>query len=457
MEFPLFLYRKRWIISVYTFWEKRYKYLVQTYKASILSVGKIFARTFFALKDKDNAESWSTLSKVVSDLIGPDQSLRGDLAHLFLHFHSASSVRKLSTHAIVNAVQDFQVCLAEASSEEIVEIQNAQTIRKFILRETNGIVDGRAYLNLLLFLVGASLEDEQAFFGHFTYHEVGGMKTLVSGLHEVMKSSEQTVEGLIASVQTFAKLRPSTRSVRQDLGGMMELGNHGPESLWATIFRKTAAEVSAFTSRPSLEKHFVCYRLSSYLGQERIVKSYLVLQSPGSIREHFAFKVYYKSGSEQIRKSAGAIINLGNVVSCFGSSRMLLPGDEFGGLQGDGSQILGPKTITLDIAALTSEDTLVPGHVLTVNEHREVISSKLICIRTHLTHSRDADIGSFPVDQYSDDLGEFTELGSLPATAESLPIRDKIWSFILSRLRNADNQNVCLSLTKRDLDLRAMS
>ena len=420
-----------------------------------MTLGSSFAQEFFNLADSGSADSWADLSSIVSDLIASDQSLRGDLAHLFLHFHSASAVHKLSTNGTVTAIQDFQEALLEASHEATVEIKNAQTIRKFILRETNEIVDGRAYLNLVLFLVGASLTDEQKFFSHFTYHEVGGMKILISSLYEVMKSDEPSLERLIAAAQTFARLRPSKKTIRHDLGGMMELGNHGPTSLWSTIFRKTAAEVSAYTSRSSLEKHYVCYRFSSYQGQERIVKSFLVLQSPGSIREHFAFKVYYKSESDQVRKSAGAIINLGNVVSCFGSSRILMPGDEFGGLQGDGSQILGPKTMTLDIAALTSNDIIIPGHLLTINEHKDVISCRMICVRTHLMHSKDIEIGSFAVDHYQDDLGKFTEFGQHRETAESQPTRDKIWSLISTRLRCDNDQRVFTSLTQKDMDLRA--
>ena len=421
-----------------------------------MAPGNVFAQGFLSLADRGDADSWRTLSSIVNDLVGSDQSLRGDLAHLFLHFHSASAVRKLSTHSTVIAIQDFQEALLEASNGATTEIKNAQSIRKFILRETNGIAAGLAYLNLVLFLVGASLTDEQKFFGHFTYHEVGGMKTLISRFHEVMKSDDPSLARLIVAAQTFAKLRPSKKTIRHDLGGMMELGSHSPVSLWSAIFRKTAAEVTAYTSRPSLEKHYVCYRLSSYDGQDRIVKSFLVLQSPGSVREHFAFKVYYKSGSDQVRKSAGAIINLGNAVSCFGSSRMLMPGDELGGLQGDGSHILGPKAMTLDIASLTSNDVIVPGHLLTVNEHRDIISCRMVCVRTHFSHSKEVDIGSFEVGRYDDDLGRFTEFGQIPVTAESQELRDKIWAHMLSRLRPEDDQRVCTSLTQRDMDLRAI-
>lgn len=419
-----------------------------------MSIGISFAQAFFRLADRDNAAGWSTLSNLVGDLIDADQSLRGDLAHLFLHFQSPSSVHKLSINSTVIAIQDFQDSLVEASSAATVEIKNPQTIRKFILRETNEIVDGRAYLNFLLFLVGAGLIDENKFFGHYTYHEVGGIKTLISSLHQVMSSDMPTLSAMIEFTEKFEKLRPSTKTIRHDLGGMMELGGQSSGSLWRMIFRKTASEVSAYTSRPSLEKHYVCYRFSSYQGQDRIVKSLLVLQSPGSIREHFAFKVFYKSGSDQIRKSVGAIVNLGNVVSCFGSSRLLMPGDELGGLQSDENQVLGPKAMTLDVAALTSNDIIVPGHLLTVNEHREVISSKMICVRTYHMHSSNVAIGSFAIEQFYDELGKYTEFGRHPATAESQPLRDEIWSLILSQLRRDRDEHVCLSLNQKHMDLR---
>ena len=421
-----------------------------------MAPGTEFAERFSELKDRQNTEGWKELSNIINGLIGNDQSLKGDLAHLFLHFHSDSAVRKLSTKGTVEALQDFQEALLEVSEYATTEVKNAQSMRKFILRESNGIAAGLAYVNFVLFLVGASLTDEQKFFSHFTFQEVGGMKILISSLYEVMKSDEPSVSGLVKAAQTFAQLRPSKKTIRHDLGGMMELGSHNPVSLWSVIFRKTAAEVTAYTSRPSLEKHYVCYRRSSYLGQDRIVKSFLVLQSPGSVREHFAFKVYYKSGSDQVRKSAGALINLGNVVSCFGSSRMLMPGDELGGLQGDGNHILGPKTMTLDIASLTSNDVIVPGHLLTVNEHRDIISCRVICVRTQFTHSGDVDIGSFEVNKYDDDLGQYTEFGQISATADNIEVRDRIWTHISSQLCTDERQRVCTSLTQRDMDLRAM-
>lgn len=417
---------------------------------------EFFSAHFKQIIDCDQSSKWQDLSAVVGNLIKGDPSLRGDLAHLFLYFQSISAIRKLSINATVIAVQDFQTALAEISNLATVEIKNKQTIRKFILRETNEIIDFRAYTTLVMFLVGAALSDAQKFFSHFTYHEIGGLKTLISRLHTVMASDQPSLSAMIRTAEEFVKIQPSRKTIKHDLGGMMELGNYEPSALWGALFRKTNAEISAFTSRPSLEKHFICYRYSSFGNQDRIVKSFLILQSPGSIREYFTFKVFYKSNSNETRKSAGAIVKLGDVVSCFGSSRMLMPSDGFGGLDSDASQILGPKTITLELDSLSANDPIVPGHLLTVNENKETISCRMVCVQTHIQHSDDAKIGSSLLSECDDDLGNFTVFGEGQNAARSEEERAQIWQLMIACLKRPGTEHVCTSLTKRDIDLRSI-
>lgn len=416
-----------------------------------------FATHLKAVKGRDNPENWNSLKSIVGELIRDDSSLRGDLAHQFLYFQSASSVSKMSMRELTLAVLDFQNELLELSNGAVEEIKNDQTVRKFIMRQSDTIVSPERYLNLVLFLVCAAAEDSEKFFGHYTFNEIGGLGQLLSRLHATMNEPLPTLSSMIRAVDEFRKIRPSSKTVKHELGGMMELGSGDPQLLWSIVFRKTAAEILSYGGGPSFEKYYICYRYSSFEDADRIVKSFLVLQSPGHQREHFAFKLFYKSGSGQIRKSAGAILALGNTVTCFGSSRMLLEGDEFGGLEGDLNQVLGPKSVVLDSMALRSDETLVPGHLLSVNENELPISSKMVCVKTPIRHSSDAAIGSLKISSCVDELGKYTVLGDGQDRAQNIDQRSQIWNFLLGKMQLENARHTVVGLTKRDMDLRFVS
>ena len=189
---------------------------------------------------------------------------------------------------------------------------------------------------------------------------------------------------------------------------------------------------------------------------KKIVKSFLVLQSPGTVRGHFAFKAFYRPDSEEmIRRSAGAIVRLGDTISCYGSSR-LLSRDHDASPKAVGEEYhSGPKVMVFGQNSFKSADSVVPGALLTMNENIQPIVSRIICVETAIDHSDYADIGTFDLSDLKDDLLNFTVLGKTGKKQRSLEQLDNIWERILELLKSSPERGVVMGLQKHDFDLRA--
>lgn len=402
--------------------------------------------------DSDRAV-WLSLVAHCSEIIRDDEQLRGGLAHHLCYFFSPSSVCKVSINALVGALADFQSQLYRISGGTTHEIKDPQSIRKFIQREHDTIRDHRVYFNLVMFLVSAARIDEERFFRHYVHQQVGGIRLLIGRLHSALRDNG-TVNSLLEAVQGFEIANSGKRVIQDDLGGMLELGRPDRDLLWESIFHRTRADYIGYASRPSEERHFVCFRYSTFGNLSRLAKSFLVVQSPGNSREHFAFKAFYKTRTGQLRRSAGSVVALGDSISCFGSSKRAVGIGESPQFDGETTQFVGPKAMFLNADCFRNGEHLIPGQLVSVNEDDVLFASKIICVATPHRHSSRAAIGTYALSKYQDELGEHSVFGDKQEQALSRTDRDRLWKMICSELCPKSDGQIELSLARRDVDLR---
>ncbi len=151
------------------------------------------------------------------------------------------------------------------------------------------------------------------FFNHYIQKEVGQLQEFVQVLMSRIREKAKLQE-ITSYVEEFTTRRNARNQLKYDLGGMLELGNFGSAALWHRFFGDATNDISGNDSR---ERHYVCYRFSSSEERPWINKSFLVFQSPGrvkgsnSLRHHFAFKLFYRNSLGILRRSAGAVIQIG--------------------------------------------------------------------------------------------------------------------------------------------------
>jgi hypothetical protein len=390
----------------------------------------------------------------VGELMTEYASLRGSLAHALFYLMS-NTKKKVGIATIARSYAEFQDYLVQNFDLNVSQLSDTQPISHFMQRQNENFSDSGNYINVVLFLLGiASLQKE--FFSHFLIKgECQEVSLLISRMLEVTSQQEFSLADLANAVDTYRVHFRGKYTIQHDLGGMLELGSFDQDSLWQTIFHKSGAQADSQRGKKSLEKRYICYRYSSVGGVSRIVKSFLVLQSPGAIRAHFAFKAFYIPDSEKmIRRSAGAIVRLGDTISCYGSSRLLNLEHETSPVAVGEEYHSGPKVMVFGLNSFRSGDIIIPGTLLSMNENIQPIVARIVCVETDVERSNLADIGTFNMIDLNGDLQKYTRLGS--GKQKSLEKIEKTWGRILELLKAAPDQGVVVGLLKQDLGLRLL-
>ncbi|MGL4234686.1 hypothetical protein [Tabrizicola sp.] len=406
----------------------------------------------FSQCTKADVHAWRRMKATVGEMMNEYPSLRGSLAHALFYLMS-NTKKKVGIATVAKSYVDFQDYLVENFGSEVSQLSDTQSISHFMQRETEKFKDGGNYLNVVLFLLGIA-SSQKGFFSHYVIKsECQEVSLLVSRMLEVTSKSEFSLNDLAHAVEEYRNHFRGKYKVQHDLGGMLELGSFDQESLWQTIFHVSSAKVDYQRGKRSIERKYICYRYSSSGGISRIVKSFLVLQSPGSIRSHFAFKAFYIPDSDQmIRRSAGAIVRLGETISCYGSSRLLHLEHEASPVAIGEEYHSGPKVMVFDLNSFKSNDTIIPGTLLSMNENIQPIASRIVCVETSIERSDLASIGTFNVEELSGDLQKFTCLGT--GGRRSPEQIERTWQRILEILEAAPGQGVVVGLQKQDVGLR---
>ncbi|MEP4309725.1 MAG: hypothetical protein ABJ364_08255, partial [Lentilitoribacter sp.] len=259
----------------------------------------------------------------------------------------------------------------------------------------------------------------------------------------------------------LSKIELSLRNARENrynqklskdvLGGLLENGKFNDRSLWNDIFHVEPKSDEQIALEDGEEIYFNCYRLSSLGGAPKIAKSFLVFQSPGTNRNHFAFKAFYRSRSGGlIRRSAGALVPLGGYAACLGTS--LPMGSSLAVDYGHGYDrgFSGPKFLAFDIKSLQFKERLVPGVTMTMNENERSLLSHVFIAPSSKEHSGDADIGTFLVDDMRDEV-EKHWTASEEDSRLSID-NSKLWSILIEKLTAQQATNCVIGYQKSDID-----
>lgn len=402
-------------------------------------------------------------------LLCQDQSLRGDLAHTLLYLLSRAApdkpdniLTKWSLHKIANEIHAFDEIITKKTGEVVApKSEGGQGYYNFIQRKTHELRPKERIIWVYLFMISVAFHDNKAFFDHFINGETGDLTVLLKKQCLCMATGLCEFETLIDGIEEFKRQRKTKKSISNDLGGIMEMGDLGSDALWRTIFNRRVRAPELYLSENSLERHFMFYRFSS-AGDGRIVKSFFVIQSPGraiqsegKVRHHFAFKLFYKSDAGEIRRSAGAVLYLGDTVTFFGGSRFVPPNSGEIGVAESARELIGPKNMVIDARCFGHDRRILGGLLTTMNEEQTFVATRFICVETAIEHSDHAAIDSYAVSEFDDEFGRFTVFADDQHYPQAPAQRAVMFDNMVRLLRGDDSQFI-RPPDPRDLSTRAM-
>ncbi|TPK85678.1 hypothetical protein FJ936_09065 [Mesorhizobium sp. B2-4-13] len=408
------------------------------------------------LKGEDRSVGWEKLVRAVGDLFEGDSSLRGDLAHTMLYLGSRGRQdgKEVSAHRYTQAISKFADSYfhdKENGCFLVAEIDK-QAVANFIHRRSNKVRNRGTYLLYILFMLWTAVDDgENVFFNHHIHAETGQISEFLRRLLDLFRE-KKPIADVAKYVAEFTAARQARSQLKYDLGGMIELGNFNSKGLWQVLFdEETPNNIAA---DPSRERYFVCYRYSSNETRPSINRMFLVFQSPGwlegreTLRQHFAFKLFYRNSLKEVRRSAGSVLLLGSTITCFGSSEMI---GSKGDIKKKAGGLRGPKAIVFNLE--TVDSPMLFGMTLSMNEKRVPIASRIIAIRTELTHSDLINIGNADPVSMSADLQTYTVLEKNPAIETVGPAR---WSDLIDILGRDGHHGTLESALVRAFDNRGL-
>lgn len=407
------------------------------------------------LGDVEKAD-WQAFSKLISGLIAADHSLRGDLAHISQFFSerrgSLTSAPK-SVTALGHSFEKFcnEVSLYTDDDSMAARSEECQNLSNFVWRKTDVFTDPAKYVVLVLYHAFAGKEFGSTYKECFINLEVGQLAGLIARLTACLENSasqKAVVKRMLEVSLSFRDDRQSRSTSRADIGGLLENGRFAPESLWTTLFQEKPKDWSEVAGEPSRQSYYVCYRLSSanrgFDAPEKVklVKSFLVVQSPGSTRKYFTFKNFYqygeggRSSGKFTKRSAGAILPLGNSIAMYGTSQVLHEDKLSHKDLREDENHSGPKAFFFDANYFRLNEFAIPGLLTTMNNSNLLLSTKVVLVRSKLSHSDEAGIGTFQAGYLRDELEKLVQFPFREGSAEEFQAADlaAIWDYITQYL-----------------------
>ena len=407
--------------------------------------------------------AWIAIRDELGRELHVDDSLRGDLAHIFLGIRATSDSK--SFPALARRIQDFEHALAEYTEISVkVSEENILTYPKFIQRETNRLGHKEQYINLVLFVAYHGLSQEGDFLQGPIMKEVGRIRFFIAAVMSEIRAVREAAPlegGHVGEGSVLSRIRDAIQKAREHryneklnkdvLGGLLENGLFADRSLWGDLFHVEAKTDAQVALEPSEERYFNCYRMSTMGGAPKIAKSFLVFQSPGVGRNHFAFKAFYRSRSGGlIRRSAGAVVPLGGYIACLGTSLPMGSSLSADYGQGYARGFSGPKVFAFDTTSIQFQERLIPGLAMTVNENERTLVSHTFITPSTRTHSEDADIGTFLVEDMD---GEAENHWPEVTSSSKFALNNKeLWNVMIDKLTAASADSCVVSYKKADID-----
>lgn len=233
------------------------------------------------------------------------------------------------------------------------------------------------------------------------------------------------------------------------LGGLTEVGKADYRLLWNPLFEESKNEHKKLSQGPSLERHFVCYRLTSSNETLEIQKSFMVLQSPGRLptephlrRKHFAMKVYTRYESTMVR-SVGAVIPLGNEIVGFASRREIQEDENDRTADWlDPSTFRGATVLIFGDKWFKSRRGLLLGMLSTTNQQKRNVSCPVLCIQSDKDHSNQVGLDVIMKQNLVTDMLKHTRLvagKNADPSSLSTYFWDMLWSTYYEQLEKDED------------------
>lgn len=347
----------------------------------------------------------------------------------------------LPLNRVTSAMAKFRseiAVYAAYSTETDIDVSESisSTLTKYFTRENFRMSKRENYGIVLFFLIGLAHREAFDFEDDKVLKASPAIKNLFleaqAGLADDEPSPSLVCERV---VEALSRSRIALLS-HKFLGGLLEIGATDVRHLWRPLFAESPVNHVRLSHQASIERHYVCYRLTSSEQDLEALKSFLVFQSPGYVkttaqtrREHFAMKAYTQYDSDLMR-SVGAVVELGEQIVGFASRGKQADEEEPGLLHP--SQFRGATMLAFNKIWFTAQKGVLLGMLMTTNQVGRNVSCPILCLRTEATHSDDVELGIVGKDSLADDISQFScmQEGRSP---DKTAFNDFIWDLLLSR------------------------
>lgn len=361
-------------------------------------------------------------------------------------FDDGDKKQSVSVNRLAEAVCEFRTKILNFAAHEDGEESRdtgkkiTSTLTKYFNRQNLAMNERGHYGFVLLFHLG--LARQMGF--DFERCEVLLASPAIRGIFRdglvVLQSDGATPEALLAKTIEALERGQARRDSTVFLGGLTEVGKADFRALWEPLFGESKSNHKALAHDTSRQRHFVCYRLTSSIESLEILKSFMVLQSPGRLRDephnwrkHFAVKVFTRYDRTLVR-SVGAVMQLGDEIVGFASRREMQPQDYKMDRKPewlDPTTFRGATMLAFGKSWFGTQRGLLLGMLTTTNQNRRNISSPVLCIETDQDHSDQVDLDVIMKEDLVKDVLKHTRLQA-DDTAQVGELTEYLWDMLWS-------------------------
>lgn len=325
----------------------------------------------------------------------------------------------------------------------------ADTLTGYFKRETIRMNKVQNYGFVLFFHIGLAQELGFDFDDDEVLQASPAIRDVFVNALAILNGPKESPAAFFERIAATLERDQARRDTTVFLGGLTEVGKADFRSLWNPLFEESKNEHKKLSQGPSLERHFVCYRLTSSNENIEIQKSFMVLQSPGRLpnephlrRKHFAMKVYTRYESTMVR-SVGALMPLGNEIVGFASRREIQEDDNDRTADWlDPATFRGATVLIFGDKWFKSRRGLLLGMLTTTNQQKRNVSCPILCVQSDKDHSTHVGLDVIMKQNLVSDMLKHTRLVA-DSTADPSSLNtyfwDMLWSTYYEQLENSED------------------
>lgn len=357
-------------------------------------------------------------------------------------FDTASGKPSLSLNGLADAIctlrRKLETLAAHHDDTPTDEKTNriASTLTKYFTRQNFAMNERAHYGFILFFHIGLARELQFDFDDDEVLQASPAVLDVFTDGLAMLHRADTSPEALLEALHDTLERGQASRDSTVFLGGLTEVGKADFRSLWDPLFGQNKKDHKTLSQGMSLQRHFVCYRLTSSIERIEVLKSFMVLQSPGRLKEephlrrkHFAMKVYTQYDATLVR-SVGAVLPLGNEIVGFASRREMQEDDKDRTSEWlDPTTFRGATMLIFGDTWFKSKRGLLLGMLTTTNKDRRNISCPVLCIQTDKDHSGHVALDVIMKQDLVSDMLQHTRLQALEAADED-GLTEYAWSLL---------------------------